>query len=602
MPDVDKAIVYRSMRLNWLSHLGNFVATFCKRPKSVVFGRDQVNGMRGQTCSPEKLLCDWKPNNVEQRCSTHGSKRWHYAVLGNQNGGTTDLAIHLAAHSQVCVRDEARVMKFLMANCSKNISWQEVDADNAVGHGRAFQAIPRGTAGVSWRTVGFSGPPKSCRSTSYLVGGVDPSAAFAFAASPAGARVLGSMLDASPNMKLVLLLREPLQRALSAHLAARARATSANPKTLLAKLVSGKSRDASHGVEHGIIFARTMAAETAWTMQPNVTPPVQWSKWFSPLETLRHGLYGAQIAALRSAGLTVPGPNVLVLIAERMRNSLERELRRVWLHLGLVPETPLATQKFELDNFLFPTDSLKMMRLFGGWKSMSMLYDFYWNSTTDVYAALGEEVSEWEGWYEDHGLPNRQEERQEEARRATKQKRRAAKKAARVALAKKEAETPTLASSGHPDSARDPTAPRQTPALVDAVGVLVPNTNGATAGVTLAPSEVGVGWKQRIHAERIAAVATVATPTSEPNTPPAPIYKSTEELLTSLGLQNLVCRVAPRTPSPTTPAFTAHRRAVRLPAGAGRHFFARAVLASRHARDALDGRAPSAYGGAQGVR
>ena len=115
-------------------------------------------------------------------------------MIGVQKSGTTSLTHHLNSHPSICVKSESRLMLLLSGG----------NPADPLDPARGNPATHRLARGCSW------GAAKSCS----LLGLVDPGGAKNFYDYPrAAARVLHAMQ--AQQVKLIMLLREPMQRCFS---------------------------------------------------------------------------------------------------------------------------------------------------------------------------------------------------------------------------------------------------------------------------------------------------------------------------------------------------------------------------------------------------
>lgn len=202
-----------------------------------------------------------------------------------------------------------------------------------------------------------------------LIGVVDPSGAYAITyLGVQGASIANAFAQHAP-IKLVLLLREPIQRAFSAYR-------------------MGQERDFRYEFRYAS-FDKLVKAEV-----PRLAslPPV-WSG--NARENLRLGMYGEQLDALARAGFVFPGARLCILISERILANATREYSRLWAFLG----ASHATTHSHFD-FVANWSSTNNLSAFAA----VHLYRAYYNSTSHVYAVLGGVVKEWAAWYNSHQL------------------------------------------------------------------------------------------------------------------------------------------------------------------------------------------------------
>ena len=295
-----------------------------------------------------------------------------FAVVGVQKSGTTGLASHLAHHPQLCVEPEARLMR-------KN-----------------------------WSTPGSAIAPENSECGSRcarLVGLDDPGGAFSFAFAggthaPSAAGALAAM--AARRLPLVLLLREPIQRAFSAF------------SMIMALPPSGNRRRYDS-------FDLCVFLETRWVAGlthgglPHGSPPVpaRLNAFQSPMEYVRLGLYAEMLDPLFAAGYTrwegdgdeegrggvaaaantMAGapPQLLILVSERLHANESAGRARLWRFLGVPPAA--TTSSFDRPG--------SYRANLTSW-ARRRLWHVYRNSTRRTYAHLGGAVPEWEAYYTEH--------------------------------------------------------------------------------------------------------------------------------------------------------------------------------------------------------
>ena len=290
-----------------------------------------------------------------------------FAVVGVQKSGTTGLASHLAHHPQLCVEPEARLMRK-----DWSMSGSAIATENSQCGSRCAR----------------------------LVGLDDPGGAFAFAFAggtyaPSAAGALAAM--AARRLPLVLLLREPIQRAFSAF------------SMIMALPPSGNRRRYES-------FDLCVYLETMWVAGlsdgglPEGLPPVpaRFNIYQSPMEYVRLGLYAEMLDAIFAAGYTrwrddgvgggvaasVAGapPQLLVLVSERLHANEKEGHARLWRFLGVPPAA--TTSSFDRPG--------SYRANLTSW-ARQRLWHIYRNSTRRTYAHLGGEVPEWEAYYSKHG-------------------------------------------------------------------------------------------------------------------------------------------------------------------------------------------------------
>lgn len=206
------------------------------------------------------------------------------------------------------------------------------------------------------------------------------------------------------GIKLLLLLREPIQRAFSAYAMYAMRRQNAAMRERVWTYPS---------------FEELISAEMAWI------PTRQFPLWlrhrfktgtfthpnfgkqdgiWDALSCLQVGLYGDQLELMKEAGYSTSlhfaasRSHLLVLISERIRANASLAYSHIWNFLGVRPmlhprKAALASSRVgEYGNLTLSK-----------W-AMRTLYTAYRNSTQRAFRLLGARVEEWEAWYATHQL------------------------------------------------------------------------------------------------------------------------------------------------------------------------------------------------------
>jgi hypothetical protein len=302
---------------------------------------------------------------------------WNFAVVGVQKGGTTSLTSHMMNHPQLCVEGEVRLTRLFPHRTALEMDgWPNLTATRTFCGSRCPQ----------------------------MMGVVDPVAAYFPTFMPEETSFLPH-LHRQPEFKLLMLLREPLQRAFSA-------------------FMMGRDRGFRFEFPYRN-FDELVAVEADWLL-PSFKPPPDFMKVAfimrpsmqgskrgerrlgpaTPKENLRLGLYASMLAAFEKAGFVCPGPRLHIAVSERLQTKGTDELSRIWRFLGV--DTMPTKSSF---------DRVGSYRTEGGEESQGnstpiaisawakrTLYAAYHQSTEKVYAVLGERIGEWEGWYAANGL------------------------------------------------------------------------------------------------------------------------------------------------------------------------------------------------------
>ena len=207
-------------------------------------------------------------------------------------------------------------------------------------------------------------------------------------ANPNGPSVALAAL-AVRRLPLVLLLREPIQRAFSAF--------SAYLMTM--------ANLAKKGQEGSMFrFDRRVRMEVRGLRRPR---PARFNQYSSPTEYVRLGLYGSMLDKIMGAGYVVlrgdrddyaPAnsegqPRMVVMVSERFKANRTLGLVRLWRFLG-VPFYPTVSRFSRPGSY---TSNLT------DW-ARRQLWDAYRSSTLRTYEVLGERVDEWEAYYAAHNL------------------------------------------------------------------------------------------------------------------------------------------------------------------------------------------------------
>lgn len=272
-------------------------------------------------------------------------KPWSFTVLGVQKGGTTSLAHHIQSHPDLCTQQEARVIYDRHANTT-HYNW--------------------GVHSLHGTWCGSDCPKH--------IGVVDPMGAFFFSRLPASERAfIGDAYRQHAPMKLVLLLREPIQRAFSGYM-------------------MGLERNFRYGFRHSS-FDQLVETELPWMTNASDAPQ---SMGFWGRETLRQGLYGEQLQALEESGFKYPGSRLFILISERVQANPTREHERLWEYLG-ARRLANTTSQFDRTRTTHLNSTISEF-------AATALHRAYRKSTAHVYAVMEEAVAEWEEWYRLRGL------------------------------------------------------------------------------------------------------------------------------------------------------------------------------------------------------
>jgi len=285
----------------------------------------------------------------------------------------------MRSHPAVCTRPEFRVLNLLRQPeqmCLATLRWPAdlTPAKAATPH-RDDPASSGPRRQRSRMNATLQPPARNCSdNANFAIGGTDPSGAFAIASSVDGQRLLAALV-ATSRLRFVLMLREPLQRAHSAFEMA--------------------ARRSFRGTYSYASLDECVRTEARWMLQPKVEPPVRFNRYMSAMDTLRHGLYSAQLDALRAGGIDPLGARLLVVISEQLQASPAHELSRIWRFLGVASVPTIST--FDRKGEYKQTMSR--------WAEL-VLYAYYRNSTQHVFATLydGQPIPEWEAFYQRRGL------------------------------------------------------------------------------------------------------------------------------------------------------------------------------------------------------
>jgi hypothetical protein len=274
---------------------------------------------------------------------------WDFAVIGVQKGGTTDMTGHLQNHPDICAAREARLMPYGSASDNSDVS----ASGNSENHN------------VSWTRQKFRcGSPCATRR-----GGVDPDASFQLLAYPSMAAQLWVA-----RVRLVLLLREPIQRAWSAYR-------------------MGAQRHFRYETRYGS-FAECVETEARQIEAGRGVPAPRRS-------TIHRGLYAPLLAALVGAGFqpqqrrrgTADDGRLLVLISERVAADQAGAHATLFGFLGVASR--VDTAGWRSAPYSGATADLAELNV----SAARRLYALYRPSTTRAYGLLGGRVHMWETVY-----------------------------------------------------------------------------------------------------------------------------------------------------------------------------------------------------------
>jgi len=260
---------------------------------------------------------------------------WNFAVIGVQKSGTTQVDHILQSHAEVCAVDRQL----------------RIDANGSVTWGVNRSAWRCGSACATRR------------------GGVDPEASLTLLLQPGLAARLWST-----RVKLVLVLREPIQRAWSAF------------------RTSFREHNFKHSTRY-LNFAECVATEIT------DAEALAHSGYVASYgnATVFRGLYDRVLTKLIGAGfvpsLTAePAGRLLVLISERLLDHERATDAALFNFLGIGWQTTpkRIVAKHSHGNYNFTARTRVVRRL----------YAFYRNSTRRTYQLLGAPIREWEAFYD----------------------------------------------------------------------------------------------------------------------------------------------------------------------------------------------------------
>jgi hypothetical protein len=303
-----------------------------------------------------KVPCATRQPN-ETAIHAPATTAWDFVVIGVQKGGTTDLTGHLQNHPELCAGGEARLISSLnMFLSNKSRPWLQRNMTHKIAWTR--QKFRCGSACATRR------------------GGVDPEASFALLAFP---QMAAQLWAAPSHVRLVLLLREPIQRAWSAYR-------------------MGQQRNFRYEARYAS-FAECVDVEARQIEDGRGVPPPRRS-------TIYRGLYAPLLDALAGAGFQTQlrrrgasDGRLLVLISERALADPAEAHRAVFGFLGVAAHDTAgwrsapgrgAQRSSTAEHGTPPKLNVSAAR---------RLYALYRASTTRTYGLLGERVSEWEAFY-----------------------------------------------------------------------------------------------------------------------------------------------------------------------------------------------------------
>lgn len=264
-----------------------------------------------------------------------------FAIAGVEKGGTTGLAWHLRyRRNGLCLYGRTEYHAVDSVSFLRQPTWPRIPSD-------------------------------ACN----LMGFDDPNL---FYISPTHATLL---LAAAPAIRLVVLLREPVQRTYSRW-----------------------QMEARRGFEYTFnrhicrSFEACVFNESARLLAP---PPR------SEFDIVRRGLYAEPLEALQRAGFAWVAPhkaatantNLLLTVSERLFANPLHEYNRVLAYLGQAPfeRLPNTTSRAMRRGAYQGTNELSA-------RTIEHLYKLYKNSTQRVYKLIHERIHEWDAWYEAAGL------------------------------------------------------------------------------------------------------------------------------------------------------------------------------------------------------
>ena len=261
-----------------------------------------------------------------------------FAIAGVEKGGTTGLAWHLRFFS-VCMYGETEYHKVDSITFLRRPTW------------------PRPRTGCN--VTGFDDPNL-------------------FYIAPTHAAQLRM---AAPAIRLVVLLREPVQRAHSRWQMEVERNFAATIDPLLCRSFEA------------CIFKESSRLHA---------PPRR-----SLLDIVRRGLYSESLEALARVGFVWDSPSdspsanasMIITISERLFANPLHEYNRVLSYLGapIFDRLPIANRMALRTGTYIHKDTLTP-------PVAAHLYALYYNSTQSVYKRVGERIHEWEVWYEARNL------------------------------------------------------------------------------------------------------------------------------------------------------------------------------------------------------
>ena len=276
------------------------------------------------------------------------NRPYDFAVAGVQKGGTTSLTHHLSSHPELCVHGAVGSLMLHFALSSRR---------------RSLAVHP-------------------CKVTCPIMRGVVDSGASWFFGNDAhhGRDILQALWQTpSTPVRLVLLVREPVQRAFSAYNMGRSRNFSHE----------NRYRTFDELVVHELPMLQGGRPSTFVRDKVTGLP-------LYPMDYLRYGLYGAQLDALERAGYVSSGNKLLLLISERTLRNASGERARLWSFLGVQQRTNTSSP-WDFHGRYYPSVPLTE------W-AVRTLHSAYRSSTERVYRVMGGRIEEWEAWYASRGI------------------------------------------------------------------------------------------------------------------------------------------------------------------------------------------------------
>ena len=307
-------------------------------------------------------------HGASEACSWRKRIAPHFAIVGTAKGGTTSLTSRLLSNG-ICMVWENRSTKIGDMYSRLSSEWKITDF---LSRKREWQIRWSRAAGSSscaseGHTRADEGKADSCESE--LRGFDDPLVSYL---APTHADLLHRV---APDLQVVFIVREPIQRAFSHwHM----------------EVVRGRQPEA--------VFLHVSSPVTQWCSTFSELVQFELSRLDKPrsrYDIIRRGLYAEQIAAFLNV---FAAGQLLVLVSERLLDDglAVAEYNQLCEFLGLAKVTKLRDQSAKEARIYAPIkDSISNT-------TACILHDLYRPSNHQVYRYLGGLIPQWEVWYDEH--------------------------------------------------------------------------------------------------------------------------------------------------------------------------------------------------------